>query len=296
MTRGRELVGAIELGGSKALCAVGSSARAVIETRIPTGTPAQTLAAIETFFAPYRSELVALGIASFGPLELNRASASYGSLLRTPKVGWEGTPLAARLSQALDVPVSIDTDVNAAALAEQRLGAGRGADPCVYITVGTGLGVGVNIGGAPLHGLMHPELGHLPAPAWDEFEGVCPFHGRCLEGVASAPALLARSGLPPDRIGVADPLWELEARYLAHLVAVCVLAYSPQRIVLGGGVFERAGLLERVRPHVLKELAGYLPRAELSEAGVTDYVRRPHFGQRAGLIGAFLLGEDSVPS
>ncbi|MET0285982.1 MAG: ROK family protein [Polyangiales bacterium] len=291
----RTLIGAIELGGTKALCAVGSSARAVIETRIPTTTPAQTLSAIETFFAPYRHELVSLGIASFGPLELN-AGPTFGSLLRTPKAGWEGTPLASRLSQYLSVPVRIDTDVNAAALAEQRLGAGRGADTCVYITVGTGLGVGVSIQGKPLHGLLHPELGHLPAPAWDEFEGVCPFHGRCLEGVASGPAIQARSGQPPDRLGTADPIWDLEARYLAHLLVVCVLAYAPQRIVLGGGVFERAGLLERVRPHLLKELAGYIPRSELSEQGVTDYVRRPHFGQRAGLIGAFLLGEDGVVS
>lgn len=293
MTSARTLIGAIELGGTTAHSALGNSARAVIEARIPTTTPAQTLAAIETFFAPYRNELSALGIASFGPLELS-AGPSFGSLLRTPKAGWEGTPLAARLSQYFRAPVRIDTDVNAAALAEQRLGAGRGADPCVYITVGTGIGVGVSIHGKLLHGLLHPELGHLPAPDWDAFEGVCPFHGRCLEGVASAPAIQARAGQPPDRLGAGDPVWELEARYLAHLVATCVLAYAPERIVLGGGVFERAGLLERVRPHLLKQLAGYIPRSELSEAGVTDYVRRPHFGQRAGLIGAFLLGEDAV--
>jgi fructokinase len=292
--RGRTLIGALELGGSKALCAVGSSARTVIESRIPTGAPEATLSAIESFFAPYRDELVALGIASFGPLELSPDAPTYGSLLRTPKPGWTDTPLAGRLSERLGVPVRIETDVNAAALAEQRLGAGRGADPCVYITVGTGLGVGVSIGGQPLHGLMHPELGHLPAPAWDDFAGACPFHGRCLEGVASATALQARAGGPPDRLGAADPIWELEARYLAHLLTVCVLAYAPKRIVLGGGVLERAGLLERVRPHLLRELAGYLPRNELTEQGVTDYVRRPHFGQRAGLIGAFLLGEDAV--
>ncbi|HEX5659398.1 MAG TPA: ROK family protein [Polyangiales bacterium] len=295
MASARTLVGAIELGGTKALCAVGSSARAVIETRIPTTTPGQTLSAIETFFAPYRHELIALGIAAFGPLELN-AGPKFGSLLRTPKVGWEGTPLASRLSQYLSVPVRIDTDVNAAAVAEQRLGAGRGANPCVYITVGTGIGVGVTMNGATLHGLLHPELGHLQAPALDDFAGVCPFHGRCLEGVASAPALQARLGMPPDRISAADPIWDLEARYLAHLLTACVLAYAPQRIVLGGGVFERPGLLERVRPQLLKELAGYIPRSELTEAGITDYVRRPHFGQRAGLIGAFLLGEDAVAS
>lgn len=287
----RALIGALELGGSKALCAVGSSAGAQVETRIPTTTPAQTLSAIEAFFRPYRGELSAIGIASFGPLELSASSLQWGSLLETPKPGWAHTPLAMTLSRALEVPVRIDTDVNAAALAEQRSGAGQGKDPLVYITVGTGVGVGVSVRGEPLHGLLHPELGHLPAPAWCDFEGVCPFHGRCIEGVASAPALRRRTGREPEQLADDDPVWALEARYLAHLLSVCVLAYAPERIVLGGGVLERFGLIEAVQTALVRELHGYLPRRELTFEGVGEYVRRPLHGQRAGLVGAFFLGE-----
>ncbi|MDB4977228.1 MAG: fructokinase [Myxococcaceae bacterium] len=285
------LIGALELGGSKALCAVGTSREIVAEARIPTTTPDDTLSQVVAFFAAHRPRLGAIGIASFGPLELTPASPAFGSLLRTPKRGWSDTPLLERLTSALALPVRIDTDVNAAALAEQQLGAGQGADPCVYITVGTGIGVGVSSGGKPLHGLLHPELGHLPAPALCEFVGVCPFHGRCLEGVAAAPAILRRTGRAPDSLADDDPTWELEAGYLAHLLVACVLAYSPRCLVLGGGVMARAGLMERVRTQLVAGLAGYVPRRELTTEGVSDYVRAPHFGQRAGLVGAFLLGE-----
>jgi fructokinase len=252
------------------------------------------LSAIEAFFAPYQGQLGALGIASFGPLELSPTAADFGSLLATPKPGWAHAPLRERLARTLAVPVAIDTDVNAAALAEHRLGSGQGDDPCVYITVGTGIGVGVIIGGAPLHGLLHPEFGHLAAPAWCDFEGVCPFHGRCLEGVASAHALTVRTGKEPASLLDDDPVWALEARYLAALLAACVLAYAPRRIVLGGGVCERPGLIERVRRELVSQLQGYVPRHALSHEGVDDYVRRPHHGTRAGLVGAFLLGEAAL--
>jgi fructokinase len=288
------LVGALELGGSKALCALGTSQHTLAEARVPTTTPDQTLAAIEAFFAPYRGQLGALGIASFGPLELSPGAPGFGAILATPKPGWAKTPLRARLASTLGVPVGIDTDVNAAALAEQRLGSARGDESCVYITVGTGVGVGVLLGGAPLHGLLHPELGHLAAPAWCDFAGVCPFHGRCIEGVASAHAISVRTGKPPASLADDDPLWALEARYLAALLAACVLAYAPRRIVLGGGVCERAGLVERVRAELVAQLAGYVPRAQLTAEGVGDYVRRPLHGTRAGLVGAFLLGEAAL--
>jgi fructokinase len=286
--------GALELGGSKALCALGSSREVLDETRIETTTPEATLAGIERFFAPHRARMRALGIASFGPLELDPNAREHGSMLNTPKRGWSGTPLHGRLQAALAKPVFIDTDVNAAALAEQALGSARGRDPCVYVTIGTGIGVGVRIAGAPLHGLLHPELGHLPAPAWDDFPGVCPFHGRCLEGVASAHALSVRSGRAPERLSDDDAVWALEARYLAHLLVACVLAYAPRAIVLGGGVSQRAGLIEQIRAHLLEALAGYIPRAELSPEGVARFVVPAHFGQRAGLVGAFLLAEEGA--
>jgi fructokinase len=290
------LYGAIELGGTKALCAVGTRASLVAETRIPTTLPEQTLAAVESFFAPYRAQLGAVGVASFGPLELDAGSATYGALLHTPKPGWSGVSLVARLATRLGVPVVIDTDVNAAALAEHRLGAGEGHDPCVYVTVGTGIGVGVCIDGRPLHGLLHPELGHLPAPPLCDFVGSCPFHGRCIEGVASAPALSMRTGLTPDALPDDHPVWMLEAQYLAHLLAACVLAYAPRRIILSGGVLARRGLLDGVRSALSAQLASYVPRSELSAAGVVDYVRPAHFGQRAGLMGALLLAYEACPS
>jgi fructokinase len=283
------LLAALELGGSKALCAVGDADAIVAEARIETTTPERTLAEVVAFFSAHRAELAALGVASFGPLELSPRSPRYGALLRTPKPGWSDVPLAALLGRALGLPLRIDTDVNAAALAEQQSGAGERKDPCVYITVGTGIGVGVQLHGAPLHGLLHPELGHLAAPSWCDFEGSCSFHGRCLEGVASASALRARTGREPAELADDDPVWELEARYLAHLLAACVLAYAPFCIVLGGGVLERAGLRERAGRHLVRALAGYVPRSELGAAGVHDFVRAPSHGQRAGLVGAFYL-------
>lgn len=288
-------LGAIELGGSKVLCAVGPSHDAVrAELRIDTRDPETTLAEVEQFFAAHGRDLRSMGVASFGPLELDRTRVNWGALLRTPKPAWSGAPLASRLSARFNVPVEVDTDVNAAALAEQRWGAAQGADPCVYITVGTGIGVGVVVGGRALHGLLHPELGHARAADRCSFEGVCPFHKRCIEGVASAPALRARTGLAPEDVADGDPVWQLEAAYLAQLVSLCVLAYAPRRVVLGGGVLERAGLLSAVRREVVKELGDYLPRAELSPAGIEEYLVAPGLAQRAGLAGAFLLAEECL--
>lgn len=282
---------AIELGGTKALCAVGEGHdRLVAECRVETQDPEGTLAAITSFFAPHRARISALGVASFGPLELDPAAANFGALLRTPKAGWSGFALRSELQAALQVPVAIDTDVNAAAIAEQRWGSAQNADPCVYITVGTGIGVGVVIDGKPLHGLVHPELGHLPIQADANFAGICPFHGNCcIEGVASAPALRARLGVAPDAVADDHPVWDVEARYLAQLVSTCVLAYSPKRIVLGGGVLARNGLLNRVQREVLTTLGDYVPRAELSSVNLASYLVAPHFGARAGLMGAFAL-------
>lgn len=281
--------GAIELGGSKVLCAVGTPDAIRAEVRIPTTQPGDTLAAVERFFAPHRAAISAIGVAAFGPLELS-PGPRFGALLRTPKPGWTGVPIAARLADALRLPVAIDTDVNAAVLAEQRLGAGEGEDPCVYVTVGTGIGVGVSIAGRPIHGLMHPELGHLPAPPLCDFPGICPFHGRCIEGVASAPAIAARAGTATEQLPDDHPVWALEARYLAHVLAASVLAYAPRRIVVGGGVLARTGLRAMVRAALVDTVAGYLPRPELTHEGVTAYVRAPRF-ENAGLIGAFLLAQ-----
>ena len=288
------LFGAVELGGSKVLCAIASRTRLLSEVRIPTRQPDATLRAIEDFLTPHRARLQGIGVAAFGPLELAMSSPNYGSLLSTPKPGWSGVALAARLQQRLGAPVVVETDVNAAALAEQRLAPSD--DPCVYVTVGTGVGVGVSVGGRGLHGMLHPELGHLPAPALCDFAGACPFHGRCIEGVASAHALQQRTGSAPDTLPDDHPVWALEAQYLAHLLAACVLAYAPRRIILGGGVLARDGLLAHVRAQLVAVLGGYVPRAELTSAGVEAYVRAPSFGQRAGLMGAWLLAQQARTS
>jgi fructokinase len=270
--------GAIEGGGTKFICALAAAPdpAAIVETvRFETADAAQTLRRAADFFRGH--ELDGLGVASFGPIELDRASRRYGYVLPTPKPGWSNEPVLPRLADALDLPLERlrwDTDVNAAALGEALWGAGRGADPLVYVTVGTGIGGGVLVGGEPLHGLLHPEIGHVPVPPvvlpdgrLDTFPGVCPFHGRCWEGMATGPALAGRAGRPGESVPDDDPVWDVEARYLALGLATCTLVVSPRRIVVGGGVIEsRASwLLPMVRRHLATYLNGYIGRPELAD-------------------------------
>jgi fructokinase len=297
------LYGAVEGGGTKFVCAAGRGPdRIVRRTRIDTTTAAETMAQVADFFADVSRDapLAAVGVACFGPIEIDPARDGYGSLLPTPKPGWSGAPIVASLVERLGVPVALDTDVNGAALGEWRWGAAHGADPAVYLTVGTGIGGGAVVDGRPLHGLLHPEMGHIPIPRqrWpdgrlDDFAGVCPFHGDCFEGMASGPALQARlagraAETPPD-----DPVWEVEAAYLAAALATYVLVLSPRRIVLGGGVMQQEHLLPRVRRYLQQRLATYVPRTELAGA-IDGYVVTPRFGQDAGLAGAFALAEQAA--
>jgi fructokinase len=285
-----DLLGAVEAGGTKFLCAVGPSHDQPLDrVRIQTRDPDSTLTAVVAFFAPYRAHLRALGVSCFGPLELDPARGpAHGALLGTPKPGWSGVPVRARLEEALAIPVAIDTDVNGAALAEQRWGALRGADPAVYVTVGTGVGVGVLIAGTPLHGLLHPELGHMRAHDPD-FAGICPFHGACVEGLVSGPALRARTGLPPEQLPDDHPVWERVQDVLGQLLHAIVLAYSPARIAIGGGVLRRDALLAGLRAALSASLAGYVPRAALREPAIAGYLVTPGLGERAGLAGGFAL-------
>ncbi|MBI3973883.1 MAG: ROK family protein [Chloroflexi bacterium] len=292
------LYGAVEGGGTKFVCALGNGPDQIVaRTRIDTTGPAETLGRVADFLreASRGYRLAAVGVACFGPLELDERSPAYGTMLETPKPGWSGAPIIAPLRQRLGVPVALDTDVSGAALAEWRWGAAQGCDPALYLTVGTGIGGGAVVGGRPLHGLLHPEMGHIPAPrlAWpdgrpDDFPGVCPFHGNCFEGMASGPALQARLGAPAETAGPEHPVWDLEAGYIASAVATYVLVLSPQRLVAGGGVMQQAHLIDRVRQRLPEVLAGYVKRAEV-DAAVERYVVAPHFGQDAGLMGAFAL-------
>lgn len=283
------ILGAIEGGGTTFRVAVGTGPDDVVERQsFPTTTADETLARVIEVLGPHRP--AAVGVAMFGPLEL-RASAgeARGSTLRTPKPGWDSVPVRARLAAALGAEVTVDTDVNGAALAEARVGAARGADPVVYVTVGTGVGFGVVVGGQPLHGLLHPELGHAAIVPDDDdsFPGTCPFHGRCLEGMAAGPALERRIGGNPASLREDHPELSRIGRYVGRGLAMAVLALSPERIVLGGGVGRRPAVLEAARRELVSALAGYVPRDELGPE-VSRYVVAPAL-EDAGLTGAWLL-------
>jgi fructokinase len=281
------IFGAIEGGGTKFICALATAPEpsAIVETvRIDTTSAAETLARVTAFFRGRGVD--ALGIAHFGPIELDAASPKYGHVLSTPKPGWAGQPVVPVLARELGLPldrVRWATDVGTAALGEARWGAGRGADPLLYLTVGTGLGGGILVDGRPLGGLLHPEIGHVPLPpatladgSMDQFEGVCSFHGRCWEGLACGPALAARAGRPGEAIDDDDPIWEVEAQYLALGIATCTLVVSPRRVVMGGGVVEARAdwLLPKVRRRLVDYLNGYIGRPELAER-VHEYLVAP---------------------
>jgi fructokinase len=288
-------VGAIELGGSKVVCAVGRGTGEVgAEAVMPTATPARTLADAIAFFRA-QGALGAIGIAAFGPLDLDPRSPTFGSITDTPKPGWSWTDLVGPFRRGLGVPVALETDVNGAALGEHRWGAGRGAATLVYVTVGTGIGGGSLIDGRPMHGLGHPEMGHMRVPhdrGADPFAGLCPFHGDCLEGLASGPALAARWSAPAESLPPDHPAWPLEARYLALGLVNVIAVLSPERIVIGGGVMRGPRLLPRLRAEVTALLAGYAPSATIGD--IDRYIVLPALGARSGVLGALALARDAA--
>ena len=295
----RAVWGGIESGGTHFVCAVGSGPDDLVaETRFPTAAPDETLPRAIDFLRSETGDyrLSAIGIASFGPVDLHTSSSTYGSVTSTPKPGWAGVDLVERIRSALAVPIGFDTDVNAAALAEHLWGSGRGLDTFVYLTVGTGIGGGGIVNGRPMHGLVHPEMGHvlLPREPSDDFPGCCPFHGDCLEGLASGPAIQGRWGAPAETLPGDHPAWDLEARYLATALANIICTLSPQRVVVGGGVMERAELLPMVRGRVRDLLRGYLRAPQLGE-DIGAYIVPPDLGDRTSVMGALALARQSVP-
>ena len=291
------LVGGIEAGGTKFVCAVGADGADLRATaRFPTTTPDETLARCIGFFRDQSTSLGAIGIACFGPLDLQRASPTYGHITTTPKPGWQNVDIRGIVARALGVPVALDTDVNGAALGEQRWGAARGLANVLYVTVGTGIGGGVLVDGQPLHGLVHPELGHIRVPhdqAKDPFAGACPAHGDCLEGLASGVAIeqrwrVAGGKLPPD-----SPGWALEAEYLALGLCTWICTLSPERIILGGGVMEQRQLFPLIRKRVRELVNGYLAIPALGER-IDEYIVPAALGNRAGVLGAIALAQDSL--
>lgn len=286
----------VELGGTKCVCILGDGPERIVDrVSVPTTTPAETLGAIEHKLEEWRSRhgIRALGIASFGPVDLDRASPSYGFITTTTKPGWQQADVASRLGKAAAAPAAFDTDVNGAALAELRWGAGRSVSDLAYVTVGTGVGVGLIVNGQPVHGFGHPELGHVRVAqrAGDEWQGNCPFHGACVEGLASGPAIMARlGGRSMNVVGLDDPLWDSVAWAIAQLAHVLVCAAAPRIVLLGGGVVEgQPHLLAKIEAMLAESLAGYvaLPPER-------PYIRPPALGALAGPLGAIALAMDAA--
>jgi fructokinase len=300
MTRAPLFFGAVEAGGTKFVVAIGNArGEILIEERFPTTDPASTLAAAGAYLrrsARDLGSLAAIGVASFGPVELDTASARYGSIGLTPKAGWTGVDIAGFFAREFACPIGFENDVNAAALAEHRWGAAQDVDDLVYLTIGTGIGGGVIIDGAPVHGLMHPEIGHIYPrrhPLDLAFAGVCPFHRDCLEGVASGPAIFARTGTTLQQLEFTHPQWEIEADYLGQLCAQLVVTISPRRIVLGGGVMMQQRLLPLIRERMRAWLGGYIDRGEIL-VDSDRYVVAPGLGDRSGIVGALALAMDAA--
>lgn len=288
------LFGGLEAGGTKFVCAVGTGPHDLrARAEFATTAPEETLGCVLEFFKAHaeREPLSAFGIASFGPIDVNRLSPQYGQITSTPKLAWQNVDLVGPVRRAFGVPVGFDTDVNGAALGERLWGAAQGLDTFVYITVGTGIGGGGMVEGHLMHGLLHPEMGHMRLPhdlQADPFPGACPFHGDCLEGLASGPAIEARWGGKGQSLPPGHKAWDLEAHYLALGVANLVCTLSPQRIILGGGVMHQPGLFPAIRRKTVDLLNGYI-RVDKITGQIDEYVVPAELGDNAGVLGGIAL-------
>ncbi|MEZ4866670.1 MAG: ROK family protein [Caldilineaceae bacterium] len=290
--------GGIEAGGTKFVCAVGSGPDDIIaETRFPTSRPAEAIGNAIAFFRTQPVPLTAIGVASFGPVDPDPRSSTFGFVTTTPKPHWANTDFVGPLRQALGVPVGFDTDVNGAALGEHRWGAAQGLDTFVYLTIGTGLGGGGLVNGKLLHGLIHPEMGHMLVPHdWeaDPYGGFCPYHGDCWEGLAAGPGLEGRWQTRAENLGPDHPAWALEAHYLALGLMNIITVLSPQRIIMGGGVMDQTQLFPLIRREVQQRLNGYIQSATITTDSLDGYIVPPKLGSRAGVLGAIALAQDAA--
>jgi fructokinase len=290
--------GGIEAGGTKFVCVVTDALHNILaEKRFPTTTPNDTMDRVIAFFEEQNrllpKPIAAMGVACFGPIDPEPGSPTYGQITTTPKPGWRNTPIVQPLQEAFGVPVAFDTDVNAAAVGEGAWGAAVGIDSFLYLTIGTGIGGGGVFHGKPLHGLIHPEMGHVRLPHdWqrDPYAGNCPYHGDCFEGLAAGPALLGRWGQPGDTLAQDHPAWALEAHYIALALSNLICTLSPRRIILGGGVMQQAQLFPLVRAETIQLLNGYVQSPAILEQGET-YIVPPGLGNRAGVLGAIAMAQ-----
>lgn len=294
------LVAGVELGGTKCVALLAREGELLARETFPTGAAAPTIAGLVDRIRIWRDEgaaIAAIGLASFGPLGLDPSRPDFGRITTTPKPGWANTDLLGAFADTFDLPIGFDTDVNAAALAEGRWGEARGASAHVYLTIGTGIGGGLVIGGRPVHGMLHPEMGHIRIRRFGGggFAGVCPYHGDCIEGLASGPAIAARAGRPGSEVADDDPLWRDIAAELAELMAVLILTVSPEKILIGGGVgVGRPALFPLIRAATAATLGGYV--AGLTEEKLDAMIRPPALGADAGPLGAAALAQDALES
>ena len=292
----RPLLGGIEAGGTKFVCAIGTGPEDIrAEERFETATPEVTLQRAADFFRRHPRLPEAIGIGAFGPADLDPDSPTYGHITSTPKTGWDYVDIVGYLQRYLDVPVGFDTDVNAAVLGEHTWGAGQGLRNLLYLTIGTGIGGGALLNGVLVRGLLHPEMGHLivPRAPGDEFGGVCPYHGACLEGLATGPAIAARWGRSAQSLPRDHAAWGFEAHYLGIAITNLILAFSPERIILGGGVMQQRHLFAAIRNNVQTNLNGYLGHPYLTRS-INSYIVPPGLGSRAGVLGAMVLAQNAL--
>jgi len=290
---GERLVGGIELGGTKSIALLARGQNIVAMTRMPTGDPGATLPALSSTLAAWESDYgqpSAIGIGSFGPAVVDHGRPGYGTITNTPKKGWSNVDVVGHFAERFDGPIAFDTDVAGAALAEHHWGAAQGCGVVVYLTIGTGIGAGILVGGHPVHGFLHPEVGHtrIRRCAGDDFPGICPYHGDCLEGLASGPAIAARTGQPAAELADDHAIWGLVADELSETLAMLLLTMAPDRILIGGGVMQsRRQLLDPIRSRTAHLLAGYLPGAHAP--GLATIIQSPALGELAGPLGAVAL-------
>jgi fructokinase len=284
------MLGAIEAGGTKFVCAVGNDRGQIIERiQIPTTIPAETMPQVIEFFKKY--PITSIGVGSFGPIDVIKESPTYGYITSTPKPGWNHYPLVQVLKEAFSVPVGFNTDVNAAALGEATFGAAKGLDSCLYITVGTGIGAGAIVQGELLQGLSHPEMGHILVRRHpdDPYKGKCPYHHDCLEGLAAGPAIENRWGAKGNQLVDQVEVWELEGYYLAQALMQYILILSPKKIILGGGVMKQKQVFTFINRYLEEFINGYAALPEL-----TDYIVSPGLGDNAGITGALMLAHQAL--
>ena len=283
-------LGALEAGGTKMVCALGDENGKIYDrASFPTLMPEDTIGQLIEYFRDKQIE--ALGIGSFGPLCLDPEAPNYGDITTTPKPGWKDYPLMRTFADALGIPIGIDTDVNAAALGEATYGAGRGLDNLVYYTIGTGVGGGALVEGKLVHGMVHPEMGHMllrPVAGDPSPRGFCPYHDGCVEGMLCGPAIEKRWGKSAKELPEDHPAWDIEAEYIAQLCMNTIVMFSPKRIVLGGGVMHQTHLFPRVRRRTLELLNGYVAHDSVLN-GIDDYIVPPGLGDNAGAVGSLIL-------